>query len=158
LNSKTILACALAFFLLVVLVSASGWHPPDGPFVTMLEVDGIATAGFSANPVIFSSFTGIIETRSGGAIVTVKSPALTTYNDLVLSFPLSDEGEFLEWYNEPSGPDKARNAALVVLDGSRTEIRRYNFRDLVPVSRSLAESGGEDVAVYVFEYEEFELS
>jgi phage tail-like protein len=113
--------------------SRSVMPPPqrDDPykaFNVLVEIDGIALAGFSEVSGLESE-TEVIEYRTGGESNTVrKLPGLTKHGNIVLRRGVTQDAELWNWRKTvEDGKVDRRNGSIVLLDDDRTEILRWNF-------------------------------
>lgn len=102
----------------------------------ILEIDGIAKAGFSHCRVPSAS-SGVITYREGNEPPTPrKLPGLNQYGPLILETGITDSSiELYEWRTlvEQGKMDEARRAiALVLLDATGNPAARWTFREAWP--------------------------
>jgi len=152
----------IALFALLLLALAAWALPmpvPDGPFSTVLKYDG-AYKAHPTNPVEFSSFTQVVETRLGGETVTHKSPGATTYSKLLVTVPTTgfyNDSNLLAWYNE--APDAHYHMKDIILEirlGNGHTHAAYMFYRVTPASRRTALRDGITYATYDLNYTTFE--
>jgi phage tail-like protein len=103
-------------------------------FNFLVELGGIAQAGFTACTGLDST-TEVIENREGGQNTTVrKYPGRTTYSDITLKWGLTDSTELWEWRQGIiEGRVLRRNGSIVVFDlANKREVVRWNFVNAWP--------------------------
>ncbi|MDD5317435.1 MAG: phage tail protein [Candidatus ainarchaeum sp.] len=151
-------AFALLFFS---CLSAASEPYPDGPFSAVLQYDGRIQAT-PMNAFEFSSFTQVVETRPGGALVTRKSPGVTTYEDLLVKVPTTDtlfdhsNVNLNSWYEDEDLAYKTKDAIIRIYDGERNTQAMYLFYRVFPASRKISSKGGITYATYNLTYNSFE--
>jgi phage tail-like protein len=106
---------------------------PYGAFNFMVEIDGIATAGFQ-EVVGLDNETAVIEYRVGDERGgTRKLPGLTTYSNLVLKRGWTTSTGLWEWRQQViDGQIDRRNLSVILLDESRQEVTRWNVFNAWP--------------------------
>lgn len=107
---------------------------PYRNFNFLVELDGIAEAGFTECSGLEST-TEVIETREGGQNTTVrKLPGKTTYSDITLKWGLTTTEELWEWRQKVvEGKVERKNGSIVVFDlANQQEVARWNFVDAWP--------------------------
>lgn len=153
------LCIALFALLSLALIAYARPAPPDGPFSTAVYYDGRYQA-YPANPVEFSTFTEIIETRIGGSPTVSKSPGATTYTDLVVKVPVSgwyNDSSLKAWYNEPPETHGHMKDVIVkIRTGSNALQAQYFFFRVLPASRTTRLISGTTYAIYTYHYSTFE--
>jgi phage tail-like protein len=102
----------------------------------LLEIDGVATAGFS-HCRLPSASTAVVEYREGNEAPTPRKLAgLNGYGPLVLRTGITDDSvELAEWRRlvETGRVDEARRAiAVVLLDAEGATAARWEFRNAWP--------------------------
>jgi len=152
----------LFVFLLAFSAFITAGAIPDGPFSTYLRYDGI-TQAYPTNPVVFSSFTQVIETRTGGAAYARKSPGVTTWGNLILTVPVTapvpaqTDAKLNTWFALPLGsPSRMKDAFLQIHEGDGTLHAAYMFYRMVPISRSTFYQRGAEYASYEYTISSFE--
>lgn len=150
-----------AVFLVSGFAAASEPYP-DGPFSAAIQYDGSIQAT-PMNSFEFSSFTQVVETRPGGALVTRKSPGVTDYENLIVTVPtedtLSDHSNLRlkSWYDLDAGsPYKMKDVIVRIMDGEHNTQAMYFFYRMLPSSRRTFSKGGTQYAAYNFTYTSFE--
>jgi phage tail-like protein len=101
---------------------------PYKAFNFLVEIDGIARAGFSEVSGLESE-TQVIEYRAGGESNTVrKLPGLTKYANIVLRRGVTQDAELWNWRKTvEEGRVDRRNGSITVRDDDGTEVVRWNF-------------------------------
>ncbi len=124
---------------------------PQGGFLFVLEVDKRWVAHFNECSGIKNT-TEIVEIQEGGLNARVhKVPGQTRWENIVLKYGMSSDTYLVEWRNEILNDQfgNRRNASIIVLDNSLSELRRFNIKNAWPVSYegpSLS-AAGSDLAV-----------
>ena len=107
---------------------------PYGRFNFLLEIDGMVKAAFTEVSGLATE-TEVIEYREGNEAVNTprKIPGLTKYRNLVLKRGVTADKSLWNWYKTViDGQVQRRNGSIVLLDASRNEILRWNFRNAWP--------------------------
>jgi phage tail-like protein len=101
---------------------------PYKAFNFLVEIDGIARAGFSEVSGLESE-TEVIEYRVGTESNTArKLPGLTKYANIVLRRGVTQDAELWNWRKTvEEGKVDRRNGSIILLDDDRTEVVRWNF-------------------------------
>jgi phage tail-like protein len=101
-------------------------NDPYKAFNFIVEIDNIATAGFSECSGLTSETT-VIEYREGGDNSSVrKLPGLTKFSNITLKRGLTANRDLWKWReNIVNGTADRRDIAIVLLDDSRAEIARF---------------------------------
>jgi phage tail-like protein len=100
----------------------------------LVELDGVARAGFIECSGIDAT-TEVIETREGGDNTTVrKSPGKTTYADITLRWGVTTDDELWRWREQIiQGVVVRKNGSIVVFDlDNKSEVVRWNFVNAWP--------------------------
>ncbi len=124
---------------------------PQGGFLFVLEVDKRWVAHFNECSGIKNT-TEVVEIQEGGLNARVhKVPGQTRWENIVLKYGMSSDTYLVEWRNEILNDQfgNRRNASIIVLDNSLSELRRFNIKNAWPVSYegpSLS-AAGSDLAV-----------
>jgi len=152
--------CAAAFALFAfALITYARPAPPDGPFSTILQYDARYQA-YPSNPVEFSTFTEIAETRVGGSPTVTKSPGATTYSALAITVPVSgfyNDSNLKAWYDEdPGARYHMKDVIVKIRSGSGTLQAQYFFYRTLPASRTTGLIRGTTYATYIYDYSTFE--
>lgn len=102
---------------------------PFRNFNFLVEIEGIAQAGFSECSGL-GSHTEVIENREGGDNGTVrKLPGRTSFSDISLKWGTTTSRELWQWRQEIiEGNVVRKNGSIVIFDlANRTELARWNF-------------------------------
>jgi len=101
---------------------------PYKAFNFLVEIDGIARAGFSEVSGLESETT-VIEYRAGGERNAVrKLPGLTKYANIVLRRGVTQDAELSNWRKTvEDGQVDRRNGSIILRDDDGTEVVRWNF-------------------------------
>jgi len=128
-----------------------------------LEIDGVTKAGFSEVSGLASE-TEVIEYREGNEKVNTprKIPGLTKYTNITLKWGVTADKSLWNWYQTViDGQVRRANGSIVLLDESRNEILRWNFRNAWPCKWEgpTLQASGNEVAIESIEiaHEGFEL-
>jgi phage tail-like protein len=102
-------------------------HDPYKAFNFIVEIDGVAVAGFSEVSGLASE-TQVIEYRTPDDSTVRKLPGLTKYANLVLRRGITQDAELWNWRTTvEDGNLERRNGSIVLLDDYRTEVVRWLF-------------------------------
>lgn len=104
---------------------------PYAGFNFLVEIDGITAAGFSECSGLTTD-TDVIEYREGNekANSVRKLPGLTRYRPIVLKRGLTTDKSLWKWRQSViSGSIERKSGSIVLLDGARNEVARWNFRE-----------------------------
>lgn len=106
---------------------------PYKNFRFLVEIDGIAQAGFS-DCTGFGSSVEVIEYREGGDSATVnKLPGKATYPDITLKRGVTDSRDLYDWHLAGiNGIRDQRNGSIIQLDDLGQEKVRWNFFEAWP--------------------------
>jgi phage tail-like protein len=136
---------------------------PFPGFQFVVEIDGIATAGFMEVSGLEGSID-VLEYREGADVSSSvrKIQGLVAYANVTLRRGLTDSRDLYDWWRAvASGKVDRRATAIVLLDGERNPIRRWQLRDAWPVryAFSALEAGASGLVVETLElaHEGFEL-
>ena len=101
---------------------------PYNAFNFLVEIDGVALAGFSEVSGLESE-TAVIEYRVGGEPSRVrKLPGLTKFANIVLKRGITQDADLWNWRKSvEDGNVDRRNGSIVLLDDSGTPVVRWNF-------------------------------
>lgn len=123
---------------------------PYRNFNFMVEIDGIAQAGFSECSGLESD-TDVIEYREGNEASTVrKLPGLTKYSNIVLRRGVTDSKELYNWRKDViDGNIQRKSGLIVLLNEKRQQVARWNFREGWPcyMSGPDLDAMGDEVAI-----------
>ncbi len=108
---------------------------PYASFNFLLEIDGIAKAGFSEVTGL-NAETNVIEYREGGDATNTmrKLPGLEKYGNVTLKRGVSADPELFKWHKAVMDGDIVRDEAMsiVLLNEKREESVRWNLRQAWP--------------------------
>jgi phage tail-like protein len=101
---------------------------PYGNYNFLVEIDGIARAGFHEVTGLDSTID-VIEYREGGENTALrKLPGMTKYSNIVLKWGLTDDAELYKWHRDAvRGNVQRKNGSIVLLDRQGQEKVRWNF-------------------------------
>ena len=104
-------------------------NDPYAAFNFLVEIDGVSVAGFSECTGL-STETEIIEYRNGNEDITVrKIPGLKKFTNITLKRGYTDSKELWEWRKTVmDGRTERRSGSIVLLNESREQVLRWNFR------------------------------
>lgn len=107
---------------------------PYSNFNFLVEIDGVASAGF-AEADLPGGRIETIEYREGGDTTSAarKLPGRVSYENVVLRRGLSGRPDLYDWWRavRDGAPDR-RNVAIVLLDEARNPVQRWTLRDAWP--------------------------
>lgn len=138
-------------------------NDPYGRFNFLLEIDGVATAGFTEVSGL-STETSVIEYREGSdRSPTRKLPGITKYSNITLKRGITKDRSLWQWRKTVmDGATQRKNGSVVLLDESRQEVARWNFHDAWPCKweGSSLNATSSEVAIETLElaHEGFELA
>lgn len=158
-DRRVTVGAGIGLGLVMVLVGAGvpAQEPgagPAGSIVFVVEIDGEQVGRFKEVSGL-SVEREVIEFREGtDADVVRKLPGARKYGDITLKRGLTDSrsGYFHEWLlasiSSAEGPLR-RNGALIAVDRSAGEVKRWNFTNAWPAKYEVgvAESKGNEVAI-----------
>lgn len=103
---------------------------PLGQFNFVIEIDGIAAAGFSESSGLTTE-TSPIEYREGNEVPTVrKLPGLIVYSNIMLKRGYTLNTELWEWRKTTEdGRTERKDGAIILLNEAREPILRWEFRN-----------------------------
>ncbi len=107
------------------------------PFVGfnfLLEIDGIAKAGFSEVTGL-NSEANVIEYREGNESITPrKLPGTSKFGNVTLKRGVTRDPELIAWHKNVTDGDIERDESMsiVLLDELRQEVVRWNLRNAWP--------------------------
>jgi phage tail-like protein len=108
---------------------------PYASFNFLLEIDGIAKAGFSEVTGL-NAESNVIEYREGGDATNTmrKLPGLEKYGNVTLKRGVSADPELFKWHKTVMDGDIVRDEAMsiVLLNEKREESVRWNLRQAWP--------------------------
>ena len=127
---------------------------PFSNFNFLVEIDGIARAGFQEASGLDSAID-VIDYREGGENIALrKLPGMTKFTNIVLKRGVTDDLELYEWHQRAvRGEIERKNGSIVVLSNSGQEVARWNFVRAWPAKWTgpTFNAEGTDVAVETFE-------
>ena len=106
-------------------------NDPYGQFNFLVEIDGVAQAGFSEASGLTTD-TNIFEYREGNEQqgTVRKLPGLMKYNNIVLKRGWTKDKSLWEWRKQViDGKTQRASGSIVLLDEARNEALRWNFRE-----------------------------
>jgi phage tail-like protein len=114
-------------------VANSARHDPFKNFNFLVEIDGIAQAGFSECTGLRLE-VDVIEYREGGERSSVrKLPGLAKVGDITLKRGVTISNELQAWFESVrNGVADRRNGAIVLLDDERKPVVRWKFFNAFP--------------------------
>jgi phage tail-like protein len=97
-------------------------------FNFLVEIDGIARAGFQQCSG-FDSTTDVIEYREGGLNITPhKFPGMTKHSNIVLKWGITTDRALPDWHGRiAKGDIERKNGSIVLMDRRGQEVARWNF-------------------------------
>jgi phage tail-like protein len=114
-------------------VANSARNDPFKNFNFLIEIDGIAQAGFSECTGLRLE-VDVIEYREGGERSSVrKLPGLAKVGDITLKRGVTISNELQAWFESVrNGVADRRNGAIVLLDDERKPVVRWKFFNAFP--------------------------
>jgi phage tail-like protein len=114
-------------------VANSARNDPFKNFNFLVEIDGIAAAGFSECSGLRLE-VDIIEYREGGETSSVrKLPGLAKVGDITLKRGITTSKELQEWFESiRNGVANRKNGVIVMLDDERKPVVRWKFFNAFP--------------------------
>jgi phage tail-like protein len=108
-------------------------NDPYRRFNFLLEIDGVTKAGFSEVSGLTTETT-VIEYREGNERATTrKIPGLTKYSNIVLKRGITRDRSLWDWRKTViAGATLRTSGSIILLDESRQEVARWNFREAWP--------------------------
>jgi phage tail-like protein len=106
---------------------------PFENFRFLVEIEGIQQAGFKECSGLGSQIE-VVEYREGGENSAVrKLPGRVAYPDIVLKWGVTKSHELYDWHRAViNGQLQRKNGSVILLDGERKEVLRWNFYDAWP--------------------------
>lgn len=103
---------------------------PYAQFNFLVEIDGVASAGFTEASGLETS-QEVIEYREGSENTTKrKLPGLTNYMNISLKRGWTKNLELWDWRKSTiDGATERKSFAIILLDEAREEALRFNFRE-----------------------------
>jgi len=136
---------------------------PYRNFNFVVEIDGIAAAGFSEVSMPAAS-ADVIEYREGGnPSVVRKLPGRIHFGNLMLRRGITASDELYNWWKTVlDGQTIRRNMAVILMDEARNPVKRWVFREAWPAryQPSGLDARGREVALETVEivFEGMELA
>lgn len=114
-------------------VANSARNDPFKNFNFLVEIDGIAQAGFSECTGLRLE-VAVIEYREGGEMSSVrKLPGRSTVGDITLKRGITTSKELQEWLESiRNGVANRKNGVIVLLDDERKPVVRWKFVNAFP--------------------------
>ena len=105
-------------------------NDPFKAYNFLIEIDGIARAGFRECSGLDST-QDPIEYREGGEALTVrKLPGLNKYSNISLKWGTTSDAELWDWRKKAQdGQVERKNGSIVLIDDVGNEQVRWNFRE-----------------------------
>jgi phage tail-like protein len=131
-------------------------NDPYGAFNFIVEIDGLAIAGFSECSGLTAE-TAVIEYREGNEMAGVRKLAgLTKFAPVILKRGITKERDLWNWYkNIINGNTDRRNGSIVLLGNDHTPVARWNFTNAWPAKWEgpHLKAKGNEVAIETLEIE-----
>lgn len=141
----------------------AGRRDPFPGFDFVVEIDGVATAGFQEVSGLEGSIV-VVEYREGADLTLTprKVPGLVRFGNVTLKRGITDSRDLYAWWDAvASGKADRRGVAIVLLDRERVAVRRWLLREAWPVRYAISslDAGVSGIAVETLElaHEGFEL-
>ena len=114
-------------------VANSSRNDPFKNFNFLVEIDGIAAAGFSECTGLRLE-VDVIEYREGGDLSSVrKLPGRWKVGDITLKRGITTSNELQQWIESiRNGVAERKSGSIVLLDDARKAVVRWNFIDAFP--------------------------
>ena len=114
-------------------MAKSARNDPYKNFNFLVEIDGIAQAGFSECTGLRVEID-VIEYREGGEISSVrKLPGRSKVGDITLKRGITTSKDLHDWLESiRNGVANRKNGAIVLLDDARKPVVRWNFVNAFP--------------------------
>ncbi len=131
-------------------------NDPYGAFNFIVEIDGIAVAGFSECSGLAAE-TAVIEYREGNEPMRVRKLAgLTKFTAITLKRGITGNRDLWNWHkNITNGATDRRNGSIVLLGNDRSPVARWNFSDGWPAKWEgpHLKAKGNEIAIETLEIE-----
>jgi phage tail-like protein len=131
-------------------------NDPYGTFNFVVEIEGIAVAGFSECSGLTAE-TEVIEYREGNEAAGVRKLAgLTKFAAITLKRGITKDRDLWNWYkNIINGNTDRRNGSSVLLGNDRSPVARWNFTNGWPAKWEgpHLKAKGNEVAIETLEIE-----
>jgi phage tail-like protein len=107
---------------------------PYGNFNFLVEIDGIASQGFS-ELILPEASAAVIEYREGEEPNTVrKLPGLIRFDNVILRRAITASNELYAWWRTvQDGQTSRRSMVVTLLDEGHNAVKRWRFRNAWPV-------------------------
>lgn len=107
---------------------------PYGAFNFIVEIDGVAHAGFQEVSGLGVEID-VIEYRNGNDLTVRKLPGLSRAPNVVLKRGFTGSLDLFDWIDEvrQGNPTPARSVAISHLDEKRVEVARWSIRRAWPI-------------------------
>ena len=114
-------------------VANSERNDPYKNFNFLIEIDGIALAGFSECTGLRVEVE-VIEYREGGDASSVrKLPGQSKVSDITLKRGITASKELSDWLDSVrNGVAKRKSGAIILLDDARKQVVRWRFSEAFP--------------------------
>jgi phage tail-like protein len=124
---------------------------PYENFNFLVEIDGIVQAGFT-KVLIPEAMVDVIEYREGAdpTLSARKIPGRVHFGNVVLKWGASASNELYKWWKKiQDGATDRRNMSIVLLDRSRSPVKRWNVQNAFPMAYRVAplDAGGREVLI-----------
>lgn len=115
------------------MTPAGGRQDPYNKFNFIVEIDGIAAAGFMSVEGI-ETLTDVIQYRQGNEANQIrKLPGLHKFSNITLKRGVTSNRELWDWRKTVlDGNTERKNGSIVVLNERREEVLRVNFLNAWP--------------------------
>jgi len=115
------------------MAPVAGRPDPYNKFNFVVEIDGIAAAGFMSVEGI-ETLTDVINYREGNEVAQIrKLPGLHKFTNITLKRGVTNNRDMWEWRKTVlDGTTQRRNGSVVILNESRQEVLRVNFQNAWP--------------------------
>lgn len=109
---------------------ATGRVDPYAQYNFLVEIDGVARAGFTEVGGLTTE-QDAIDYRDGNETATVrKLPGLRKYSNITLKRGFTQDKDLWQWRKTTiDGVTERRSGSIVLLDEARNEALRWNFRE-----------------------------
>jgi len=138
----------------VKMSPAGGRSDPYRKFNFLVEIDGIAAAGFLSVEGI-ETLTEVVHYREGNeAAETRKLPGLHKFTNITLKRGVTANRELWDWRKTVlDGQTQRKSGSIIVLDESRQEVMRVNFLSAWPCRWKIGELDAMESEVLIEELE-----
>lgn len=128
-------------------------NDPYSNFNFVVQIEGISEANFTECSGLCSQ-TEVITYREGGQFGVRALPGRTSYSAITLKRGITADLSLWNWYKATAeGRPDRRNGAIILLDGERKEVARWNFRNGWPAKYCgpALNAAGNDIALETLE-------